>query len=206
MWDGSPAAGRCGDTPRWVVWFSGVSNEDNLRVPPRSQDGLEGFSQRFSKRTRFFLWFWDFRAADPLWKTPENIIVESMCFLYIIEKAKTDTIDNRCFRSFTLLNSNPTTLSHTKPDMYVSDFVRNPDEIPIIQFFQPTFSALEWLRNKIAPIVVYRSFSGIFYRFSDMMNSFWFLFVSFFLWNDGGIEPASRPAWCKASCHADDAN
>ena len=66
-----------------------------------------------------------------------------MCFLYIIEKAKTDTIDNRCFRSFTLLNSNPTTLSHTKPDMYVSDFVRNPDEIPIIQFFQPTFSALE---------------------------------------------------------------
>ena len=30
----------------WVVRVtarSGVSNEDNLRVPPRSQDGLEGF-------------------------------------------------------------------------------------------------------------------------------------------------------------------
>ena len=24
--------------------LSGVSNEDNLRVPPRSQDGLEGFT------------------------------------------------------------------------------------------------------------------------------------------------------------------
>ena len=33
--------GRRGDTPRWVVRVtarSGVSSEDNLRVPPRSQD------------------------------------------------------------------------------------------------------------------------------------------------------------------------
>ena len=53
MWDGSPAAGKslchkegtCGGTPRWVVRVSarsGVSNEDNLRVPPRSLDSLEG--------------------------------------------------------------------------------------------------------------------------------------------------------------------
>ena len=36
--------GRCGDTPRWVVRAtarSGVSNKDNLRVPPRNQGGLD---------------------------------------------------------------------------------------------------------------------------------------------------------------------
>ena len=54
MWDVCPAAGR----PLLYTWYvrvethrgglygaialSGVSNEDNLRVPPRSQDGLEG--------------------------------------------------------------------------------------------------------------------------------------------------------------------
>ena len=35
---------RCGNTPRWVARvnaLSGVNAEDNLRVPPRSQDGLE---------------------------------------------------------------------------------------------------------------------------------------------------------------------
>ena len=52
LWDRSPAAGKslmseggCGNTPRSVARVtarSGVSNEDNLRVPPRSQDGLEG--------------------------------------------------------------------------------------------------------------------------------------------------------------------
>ena len=36
---------RCGDTLRWVVREtprSEVGNEDNLRAPPRIQDGLEG--------------------------------------------------------------------------------------------------------------------------------------------------------------------
>ena len=36
--------GRCGDTPRWVARItalSGVNTEDNLRVSPRTQDGLE---------------------------------------------------------------------------------------------------------------------------------------------------------------------
>ena len=51
MWDGSLAAGRslCQkggvETPRWVVRGTAhwrVSIEDILRVPPRSQDGLEG--------------------------------------------------------------------------------------------------------------------------------------------------------------------
>ena len=36
----------CGDTTRWglcgVTTLSGVSNGSILRVPPRSQDGLEG--------------------------------------------------------------------------------------------------------------------------------------------------------------------
>ena len=46
---------------------------------------------------------------------------------------------NKCYRGFSLLNS-ISTFSPAKPDM-LPDYVRNPDEIPSIQFYLRRFGA-----------------------------------------------------------------
>ena len=118
---------------------------------------------------------------------------------------KTKHVDNRCFTNFPLLSPDSTTLAHQTWHMSLT-YVRNPDEIPNVHFFQTNFSVLEWLCNGIALIVV------ILVLVEDFTNSrtweipffFFFFFLLFLEWRRGSNPRLA--CWKKISCPADDAN